>query len=41
VEQTRLLETDAVTLAHLIAELEGALKSVKQSHYRRITRSIK
>jgi hypothetical protein len=36
-----VLQTDPTTLAHLTAQLEAALKAVKMSHYRRITRAIK
>eukprot|EP00729_Bicosta_minor_P006343 gene6343-13205_t len=36
-----LLQTDPTTLAHITRELEAALKAVKSSHYRRITRAIK
>jgi hypothetical protein len=36
-----LLQTDPATLLRVAAELEMALKSLKTSHYRRITRSIK
>eukprot|EP00036_Acanthoecidae_sp_10tr_P010887 CAMPEP_0182925368 /NCGR_PEP_ID=MMETSP0105_2-20130417/9376_1 /TAXON_ID=81532 ORGANISM="Acanthoeca-like sp., Strain 10tr" /NCGR_SAMPLE_ID=MMETSP0105_2 /ASSEMBLY_ACC=CAM_ASM_000205 /LENGTH=201 /DNA_ID=CAMNT_0025063215 /DNA_START=41 /DNA_END=646 /DNA_ORIENTATION=- len=35
------LQTDPTTLAHMTAQLEAALKAVKMSHYRRITRAIK
>ena len=36
-----LLQTDPTTLAHITKELEAALKAVKSSHYRKITRAIK
>lgn len=36
-----VLQTDPTTLVHLTEQLEAALKAVKMSHYRRITRAIK
>lgn len=36
-----LLQTDPTTLARITEQLDAALKAVKMSHYRRITRAIK
>eukprot|EP00038_Savillea_parva_P008892 m.179860 g.179860 ORF g.179860 m.179860 type:complete len:202 (-) comp14872_c0_seq1:24-629(-) len=36
-----VLQTDPTTLNHITTQLEAALKAVKMSHYRRITRAIK
>eukprot|EP00041_Stephanoeca_diplocostata_P040010 m.1638417 g.1638417 ORF g.1638417 m.1638417 type:complete len:202 (-) comp27951_c0_seq1:141-746(-) len=36
-----VLQTDPATLARVTSQLEAALKAVKSSHYRRITRAIK
>ncbi len=37
----RLLQTDPATLNRLVTELDAALKSIRTTHYRRITRAIK
>ena len=36
-----LLQTDPTTLARIVAQLDDAIKAVRASHYRKVTRAIK
>ena len=41
VAKTILMQTDPVTLGHITNQLEAALKTVKTSHFRKVTRAVK
>ena len=36
-----LLQTDPTTLARIVDQLDAAIKAVKGSHYRKVTRAVK
>jgi len=38
---SHLLQTDPTTLNHIVDELEAALKEMRASHYRRVTRGLR
>jgi hypothetical protein len=39
--KVQYLQTDIVSLKHIISELEGALHELKSAHSRRIIRNVK